>query len=188
MLISMLIFLFLFFSRQLRNNLTVEYKEGTDLSSITVTYMRQHDFGMENMTPKAYLDSTAKVYGTSKERYDFVLSLVRPFFPVKTESNEVHETIVSLDPFNNVKLKELSGGQRRMISIATALFQESRVLLLDEPLSGVDSASSEKIIELLETIAKDKSMIILMTMHQVRFEHCLWWLIAEYGIKTFVFF
>lgn len=44
------------------------------------------------------------------------------------------------------------------------------LLLLDEPLSGVDSASSEKIIELLKTIAKDNSMTILMTLHQVRFE------------------
>jgi len=56
-----------------------------------------------------------------------------------------------------------------MISIATALFQESRVLLLDEPLSGIDSASSEKITDLLKIIAKDKSMIVLMTLHQVRF-------------------
>ena len=158
------------FSRQLRSNLTVELKDGTDLSSIAVTYMRQHDFGMENMSPKAYLDSTAKVYGTCKKRFHFVLDLVRPFFPVKTELSEDEGETISLDPFNNVKLKELSGGQRRMISIATALFQESRVLLLDEPLSGVDSASSEEIVELLKTIAKDKSMIVLMTMHQVRLQ------------------
>lgn len=123
---------------------------------------------MRNMTPNEYLNVTAKVYGTSKERFDFVLGLVRPFFPVRTESNENADETVTLDPFNNVALKELSGGQRRMISIATALFQESEVLLLDEPLSGVDSASSENIIDLLANLAKNKSTIVIMTMHQVR--------------------
>ena len=135
---------------------------------MSCTYMRQQDFGMKNMTPNEYLITTARVYGTCKDRLDFILDLVRPFFPVNTETSENGDTIVSLDPFNNVPLKELSGGQRRMISIATALFQESRVLLLDEPLSGIDSASSEKITDLLKTFAKDKSMIVLMTLHQVR--------------------
>eukprot|EP00984_Skeletonema_dohrnii_P003997 scaffold1364_cov75-Skeletonema_dohrnii-CCMP3373.AAC.4 len=111
-------------SRQLRSNLQVQYKNGTDLSRMSCTYMRQQDVGMKNMTPNEYLSTTARVYGTCKDRLDFILDLVRPFFPVKTETSENGDTIVSLDPFNNVPLKELSGGQRRMISIATALFQE----------------------------------------------------------------
>ena len=56
-----------------------------------------------------------------------------------------------------------------MISIATALFQPSSLLLLDEPLSGIDSASSDKITDLLKRIAKENFVTILMTLHQVRF-------------------
>ena len=56
-----------------------------------------------------------------------------------------------------------------MISIATALFQPSSLLLLDEPFSGIDSASSDKITDLLSKIAKENFMTVLMTLHQVRF-------------------
>ena len=130
--------------------------------------MRQQDRGMENMTSNDYLHMTARVYGTSDETLNFILNLARPFFPVKTERLENGDSVISFDPFNNVPLKELSGGQRRMISIATALFQETSVLLLDEALSGLDSASSEKIIDMLKSLAKDESMIVLLTLHQVR--------------------
>ncbi len=130
--------------------------------------MRQQDRGMENMTSNDYLHTTARVYGTSDERLNFILNLARPFFPVKMERLENGDSIASFDPFNNVLLKELSGGQRRMISIATALFQESsELLLIDEPLSGLDSASSEKIIDMLKFIAKDKAVMVLLTLHQV---------------------
>mmetsp|Transcript_11945 Transcript_11945/g.25865 ORF Transcript_11945/g.25865 Transcript_11945/m.25865 type:complete len:558 (+) Transcript_11945:1593-3266(+) len=128
--------------------------------------MRQQDLGMEHMTPNDYLHTTASVYGTDEGRLQFVLGLARPFFPVKRELDSSDDEKILFDPFHNAPIKELSGGQRRMLSIATALFQESSLLLLDEPLSGVDSASSEKIVDLLRSIAKDSSITVLMTLHQ----------------------
>ena len=53
-----------------------------------------------------------------------------------------------------------------MLAIAAALFQNSSLLLLDEPLSGLDSVSSMEVIELLTFIAKEKAVTILMTLHQ----------------------
>lgn len=153
-------------SHQLRSNLKVQYVDGTDLSQVSSTFMRQQDVGMEHMTPNDYLRSTAKVYGTDEARLNFILSVARPFFPVREDDNGN----IVLDPFSNAPINQLSGGQRRMISIATALFQPSSLLLLDEPLSGIDSASGEKIIELLKTIARDHSITVLMTLHQVRSE------------------
>jgi len=154
-------------SHQLRSNLKVQYVVGTDLSRISCTFMRQQDLGMEHMTPNDYLHTTASVYGTDEGRLQFVLGLARPFFPVKRELDSSDDEKILFDPFHNAPIKELSGGQRRMLSIATALFQESSLLLLDEPLSGVDSASSEKIVDLLRSIAKDSSITVLMTLHQV---------------------
>lgn len=84
--------------------------------------MRQQDLGMEHMNPNDYLRTTAKVYGTDEARLNFILSLAQPFFPIRKDE----DGNILLDPFNNAPISELSGGQRRMISIATALFQPSR--------------------------------------------------------------
>ena len=49
---------------------------------------------------------------------------------------------VGLDAEAGVRFGELSGGQRQRALLARALVQDARVLLLDEPLSGVDPASA----------------------------------------------
>jgi len=154
-------------SCQLKANLDVSLKSGTNLSTLSCTYMRQLDLvTMENMTPIDYLRSTSKVYGVNKKKLDFVLGLVKPFFPVKKESNEKNIEVIVLDPFKNAMIKELSGGQRRMLAIAAALFQNTSLLILDEPLSGLDSVSSMKVINLLKFMAKENAVTVFMTMHQ----------------------
>lgn len=151
----------------MKANLDVSLKSGTNLSTLSCTFMRQLDLvTMENMTPIDYLRSTSKVYGVNKKNLDFVLGLVMPFFPVKKESNEKNIEVIVLDPFKNAMIKELSGGQRRMLAIAAALFQNTSLLILDEPLSGLDSVSSMKVINLLKFMAKENAVTVFMTMHQ----------------------
>ena len=129
--------------------------------------MRQLDLvTMENITPIDYLTSTSKIYGADSETLEFVLALIRPFFPVKTTQDENDAEIILLDPFNTAAIRDLSGGQRRLLAIASALFQNTSLLLLDEPLSGLDSVSSMKVIALLNFIAKENAVTILMTLHQ----------------------
>merc|ERR1712194_44004 len=141
---------------QLKSNLNVSLKSTSDISSISCTFMRQLDLGtMENMTPIDYLHSTSKIFGADQENLDFVLDLVQPFFPIKTKRDENNVEVTQLDPFQNANIRELSGGQRRMLAIAAALFQNTNLLLLDEPLSGLDSVSSMKVIKLLKFIAQE---------------------------------
>ena len=61
----------------------------------------------------------------------------------------------------------LSGGQRRRVLIARALAQDSRVLLLDEPLSGVDHTSAERIFAVLEEL-RDEGRAVLVATHDLR--------------------
>lgn len=85
--------------------------------------------------------------------------------------------IVGLDGFERRPLCKLSGGQVQRTFIARALAQEADLLLLDEPLSGVDVPTSDGLIDLLHQLADDGRAILLSThdLPQVRhrFARCL---------------
>lgn len=64
----------------------------------------------------------------------------------------------------------LSGGQRQRVLIARALAQDAEVLLLDEPLSGVDRASEERVLALLDELTGEGRTLLVAThdIHQAR--------------------
>ena len=73
-------------------------------------------------------------------------------------------TRVGLTSFDNRLPTEISGGERQRVALARALVLEPRVLLLDEPLSAVDSTSRAALCELLpEVFAHFAGATILVT-------------------------
>ncbi len=61
---------------------------------------------------------------------------------------------------------ELSGGQQQRVFLARALAQEGRILLLDEPLTGVDTATQELVLALLAEL-HDEGRTILIATHDL---------------------
>jgi ABC-type Mn2+/Zn2+ transport system ATPase subunit len=73
---------------------------------------------------------------------------------------------VGLDSEAQTRFGELSGGQRQRVLLARALVQDAKVLLLDEPLAGVDPASAEAITSLFGAL-RDEGRTLLVSTHDV---------------------
>lgn len=73
---------------------------------------------------------------------------------------------VGLEAEAGTRFGELSGGQRQRVLIARALAQQARVMLLDEPMSGVDQPSSERILGVLGEL-RDEGLAILVSTHDI---------------------
>lgn len=61
------------------------------------------------------------------------------------------------------QISQLSGGQRRRVFIARALAQDTRVLLMDEPFTGVDMAAEQEIMNTLDVLTEQGITILLAT-------------------------
>ena len=68
------------------------------------------------------------------------------------------------------KLNQISGGERKRVSIAIELIAEPSILFLDEPTSGLDAFTALTLLQLLRNIAKRQRKTILLTIHQPRFD------------------
>jgi ABC-type Mn2+/Zn2+ transport system ATPase subunit len=73
---------------------------------------------------------------------------------------------VGLGPEAPTRFGELSGGQRQRALIARALVQDARILLLDEPLAGVDPASAEGIAALFDELSSE-GRTLLVSGHDI---------------------
>ena len=70
---------------------------------------------------------------------------------------------VGMGDFKERQIGELSGGQRKRVFLARALAQQGRVLLLDEPFTGVDVTTEAAIIALLRELRADGHIVLVST-------------------------
>ena len=73
---------------------------------------------------------------------------------------------VGMGDFRRRQIGELSGGQRKRVFLARALAQDARVILLDEPFTGVDVATEERITALLRDL-RDEGRVMLVSTHNL---------------------
>jgi len=60
---------------------------------------------------------------------------------------------------------KLSGGEQQRVAIARALVNSPALLLADEPTGNLDSANSENVFELLQNLAREQNIAVLMVTH-----------------------
>src|SRR5215211_1998541 len=74
--------------------------------------------------------------------------------------------IVELSDLASRQIGQLSGGQQQRMFIARALAQEAELMLMDEPLSGLDVPSQEGLLNLLNTL-RDQNVTVMVATHDL---------------------
>ena len=91
-----------------------------------------------------------------------------PFFTKKDKQkaaaviDRLHLTDLANRPY-----RELSGGQQQRVMLARTLLSAEQVLLLDEPVTGLDAASAAELYETLRSLNREDGLTILMVTHDV---------------------
>lgn len=65
------------------------------------------------------------------------------------------------------RLAQLSGGERQRVTIARAICQQSKILLLDEPTASLDLAHQLRIMDLMERLRQQEGVTIIMVSHDL---------------------
>ena len=75
--------------------------------------------------------------------------------------------LLGLEEYKNKKVKNYSLGMKQKLGMAIALLGDPELLILDEPINGLDPVAIVEIRELLKTLRKEKNMTILISSHNL---------------------
>lgn len=76
--------------------------------------------------------------------------------------------LLGIDSIRTRCYRELSGGQQQRVLLARALCATQKVLLLDEPVSGLDPVVTQEFYQLIEKINRDTNITIIMVSHDIQ--------------------
>ena len=123
----------------------VEVSENPLKTKSFVGYLPEQNPLYLDMYVKEYLLFVAETYGLGKERHERVNELIDK---------------VGLRPEFHKKIGQLSKGFRQRVGLAQALIPNPKVLILDEPTTGLDPNQLEEIRGLIREIGKDKTVLL----------------------------
>ncbi|MCE5285625.1 MAG: ABC transporter ATP-binding protein [Pelosinus sp.] len=67
--------------------------------------------------------------------------------------------------FAETAFNQLSGGQQQMVMVARALYQDTSIMLLDEPCSHLDFCNQHKVMRVIREMATARGITVLVTLH-----------------------
>lgn len=121
--------------------------------------------------PQVSLDSNSGFPATVKEIVLLNLFSAIGFmrFPKKKHKEQVLKTLemVEMEQCANCQIGNLSGGQQQRVWIAKALVSNPKIIILDEPTTGIDTHSTEILLRLLTRLNKEQKITILMITHDI---------------------
>ncbi|CAF4553933.1 unnamed protein product, partial [Rotaria sp. Silwood2] len=135
---------------KIENNDGIEYDTRTNIDMLrkSMGYCPQHDILFDLLTIQEQLEfyATARGFGKNKERI----------------AKEMLD-LVSLQSSKDLYCNSLSGGMKRRLSLACAFVGDTKIVLLDEPSSGLDPSNRRLLWDWLRSMKEGKT--ILLTTH-----------------------
>ena len=95
-------------------------------------------------------------------------SPLRPFYSV-AEKRRAEENMsrLGIAGLSNRCYRELSGGQQQRVLLARALCATKRLILLDEPVSGLDPIVTAEMYRLIKTLNREDGITVIMVSHDI---------------------
>ena len=114
-----------------------------------IGYIPQENFSSPILTGKENLMYFAGLLGYSRDKAERIV-------------NELLNKI-GLSKDANKRVSDYSGGMRKRLEVATALFPGTKILILDEPTTGLDPSARRKFLGLIKEAKEEKTTILLIT-------------------------
>jgi zinc transport system ATP-binding protein len=85
------------------------------------------------------------------------------------DKQKVEETLklFGIYELKDRKIGQLSGGQSQRVFLAKAMVAEPKLLLLDEPTSGVDTTSKKEFYNILDRLNKERGITVILSSHDI---------------------
>lgn len=109
---------------------------------------------------------------TDSSVFDAVLLGRKPYIKwdaTKEDYQKVNDILKKLElkDYALRRVSTLSGGEAQKVTIARALVQEPKILLLDEPTSSLDPRNQHDIMKLVRDIAKEQGILVICVLHDL---------------------
>lgn len=91
-----------------------------------------------------------------------------PFYT--NQDKEIYKKVIKqlkIEDIQDKRIGDLSGGQKQRVLIARALVKEPKLLILDEPATGLDYNITQELYEILEKQNKEEKTTIIMATHDL---------------------
>ncbi|MEO1182024.1 MAG: ABC transporter ATP-binding protein, partial [Cyanobacteria bacterium J06636_28] len=116
-----------------------------------VGVMPQENLLYRTLSCEENLAFFAKVYGLSR----------------RSRSNRIQDCLAAVNLLDRAKtpVESLSGGMQRRLSLALAIIHRPKLLILDEPTTGLDIEARHDVWKLIRQLSRQEGMTILLTTH-----------------------
>lgn len=140
---------------------TIKYKD-IDLSKINVlehskliAYVSQKISNLDDILIRDYL-----LFGFTND-----LKFYQQPSKQQIEKVEAYANELNISHLLDKKIDETSGGERQIVSICSALLQDTKVILLDEPTSALDLRNQHMVLSILKDVANKENKTIILSSH-----------------------